>query len=140
MQAAPATALPLHTHLEIAALSTGPGVVRGHIRAVALEWGLEELADTAELLASELVTNALQASARLRATVPAVIRVWIISDGVSMVIHVWDACPEMPVAQEAALDDDGGRGLMLVHELSKDWGAYRKAEGGKVVWAHIGAE
>jgi anti-sigma regulatory factor (Ser/Thr protein kinase) len=136
MQAPAETALPLQTHLELAALPTAPGVVRGHVRSVTREWGLADLSDTAELLASELVTNALQASARVRATVPAVIRVWIISDGESMVIHVWDACPEMPVAQEAGLDDDGGRGLMLVHELSKDWGAYCKAEG-KVVWALI---
>jgi hypothetical protein len=42
----------------------------------------------------------------------------------------------MPAAQQAGLDDDGGRGLMLVRELSKDWGAYRKA-GGKVVWVMI---
>jgi anti-sigma regulatory factor (Ser/Thr protein kinase) len=135
MQAAPeTTALPLQTHLELAALPTAPGVVRGHVRSVTREWGLADLGATAELLASEITTNAVQASARVRTAGPAVIRVWITSDGASMVIHVWDACPEMPVAQQAALNDDGGRGLMLVRELSKDWGVYRKAEGGKVVW------
>jgi hypothetical protein len=61
---------------------------------VAVEWGLEELADTAELLASELITNAIQASERLRiradlATVP-VVQLWLVSDQISMVIHVWD--------------------------------------------------
>jgi anti-sigma regulatory factor (Ser/Thr protein kinase) len=129
-------AWPLQTRLELAALPTAPGVVRGHVRSVAREWGLADLGDTAELLASEIVTNAVQASARLRTAGPAVIWVWIISDRVSMVIHVWDASPQMPVAQQAGLDDDGGRGLMLVRELSKDWGTYRKA-GGKVVWVMI---
>jgi hypothetical protein len=36
-------------------------------------------------------------------------------------------------------DEEGGRGLMLVETLSKDWGAYRK-DGGKVVWAQITGE
>jgi anti-sigma regulatory factor (Ser/Thr protein kinase) len=133
---APPAPWPLQTRLELAALPTAPGVVRGHVCSVAREWGLADLGDTAELLASEIVTNAVQASARLRTAGPAVIWVWITSDRVSMVIHVWDASPQMPAAQQAGLDDDGGRGLMLVRELSKDWGAYRKA-GGKVVWVMI---
>jgi hypothetical protein len=54
MQAAPETARPLQTHLELAALPSAVPCVRGHLRAVALEWGLKELADTAELLVSEL--------------------------------------------------------------------------------------
>src|SRR5580698_9874409 len=63
MQAAPQTARRLQTHLELAALPSAVPCARGHVRAVALEWGLQELADTAELLASELVTNAIRASA-----------------------------------------------------------------------------
>lgn len=56
---------PLQTHLELAAYATAPACARGHARSVALEWGLTGLADAAELLASELVTNAFQASRRL---------------------------------------------------------------------------
>jgi hypothetical protein len=84
----------------------------------------------------------LQASERLPiqadpAIVP-VVRIWLTSDQTSMVIHVWDASDEMPVRQEAAPGDNGGRGLMIIEALSADWGAYRKAEGGgKVVWAMI---
>lgn len=138
MSVKPAAPWPLQTRLELAALPTTPGVVRGHVRSVVREWGLAELADTAALLASELVTNAIQASARLRTVGPPVIRVWITSDGIALVIHVWDASDEMPVVKDlTALDDEGGRGLILVTTLSKDWGAYRKAEGGKVVWVMI---
>jgi anti-sigma regulatory factor (Ser/Thr protein kinase) len=50
----------LQTHLELAALATAPGCARDHVRLVAREWGLPHLADTAELLASELVTNATE--------------------------------------------------------------------------------
>jgi anti-sigma regulatory factor (Ser/Thr protein kinase) len=131
---------PLQTRLELAAQTTAPGVVRGHVRAVAREWGLAGLADTAELLVSEIATNAVLASQRLTtrtdlAVVP-VIRLWVSSDGVGMVIHVWDASDEMPVVKDVAADEENGRGLMLVAALGKDWGAYRKAEG-KVVWVMI---
>jgi len=124
----------------LAALPTAPGCARGHVRAVAHEWGLPDLADTAELVASELVTNAVQASERLRhrtgpAIVP-VIRVWLVSDQISMVIRVWDGNDEMPVRRDADPDDIGGRGLMIIDGLAKDWGAYRKADG-KVVWVMV---
>jgi hypothetical protein len=68
-----------------------------------------------------------------------VVRLWLVSDRISLVIHVWDGSEEMPVRQDGALDQDSGRGLMLVENLAKDWGAYRKAAG-KVVWALIGAD
>jgi anti-sigma regulatory factor (Ser/Thr protein kinase) len=124
----------------LAALPTAPACARGHVRAVAHEWGLPDLADTAELVASELVTNAVQASERLRlrtdpAIVP-VIRLWLVSDQIAMVIRVWDGNDEMPVRRNADPDDMGGRGLMIIDGLAKDWGAYRKADG-KVVWALV---
>ena len=125
----------------LAALPTAPACARGHVRTVALEWGLQDLADTAELLASELVTNAVQASKRLRiradlAIVP-VVQIWIVSDHRSMVIHVWDGNDEMPVRRNAGIDEESGRGLMLVESLSSECGAYRTANG-KVVWVMIG--
>lgn len=108
--------------------------------SVAHEWGLPQLADTAELLASELVTNSVQAYERYGpgsdSPVVPVTGLWITSDGVSMVIHVWDACDEMPARQSADPEAAGGRGLLLVETLGKDWGAYREAEG-KVVWVLI---
>jgi len=104
-----------------------------------LEWGLPDLTDTAELLASELVTNAVLASGRLkpadRAAIP-VVRLWLVSDQISMVIHVWDASSELPTRKDIGLDEEGGRGLMLVDTLGKDWGAYREAQG-KVVWVMV---
>ena len=135
---APPAPWSLQTRLELAAWPTAPGAARGHVRAVACEWGLADLADTAELLASELVTNAVQASQRLPRTaelaaVP-VIRLRVTSDGACLVIHVWDGSDQMPVLEDAAADEENGRGLMLVATLGKDWGCYRTAEGGKAVW------
>jgi anti-sigma regulatory factor (Ser/Thr protein kinase) len=131
---------PLETYLPLAALPTAPACARGHVRSVAHEWGLPQLADTAELLASELVTNSVQAYERngpgADTPIVPVTGLRITSDGVSMVIHVWDACGEMPARQDAGPDGPGGRGLLLVETLGKDWGAYRQAEG-KVVWVLI---
>jgi hypothetical protein len=50
-----------------AALVTAPGLARGHVRATLAEWDLGELADTAELIASEMTANAVNASAPAQA-------------------------------------------------------------------------
>jgi hypothetical protein len=130
----------IRTELELAALPTAPACARGHVRSVAHEWGLAGLADTAELLASELVTNSVQAYERARTkadpAIMPIIRLWLASDRVSVVIHVWDGSDEMPVRQNAGPDEIGGRGLLLVETLGTDWGAYRHADG-KVVWVLI---
>jgi len=141
MQAVPETAQPLQTHLDLAALPSAVPCARGHVRAVAHEWGLPGLADITELLASELVTNAVRASDRLRikedrAIVP-IVRLWLLFDRASIVIRVWDGSDEMPVRQKADPADESGRGLILVESLGKDWGAYREASG-KVVWVVVG--
>lgn len=131
---------PLRTSLELAALPTAVPCARGHVRSVALEWGLADLADTAELVMSEITTNAIQASERLTAradlAVVPVVRICVICDGGSLVIRVWDASDAMPVRREAGPGDESGRGLMILDALAKDWGAYRKAQG-KVVWAMV---
>jgi anti-sigma regulatory factor (Ser/Thr protein kinase) len=99
-----------------------------------------ESADIAELLTSELATNAVQASQHLGvraalAVVP-VIRLLVLSNGADLVICVWDGNDQMPFRRDASLDEEGGRGLMLVESLAADWGAYHETDG-KVVWAFI---
>jgi anti-sigma regulatory factor (Ser/Thr protein kinase) len=106
---------------------------------VAREWGLADLADIAELLVSELVTNAVRAAGRVRAGQPAVpvVQLWLFSDQVSLALHVWDGSGEMPLRRDTGPEADSGRGLMLVDALGKEWGTYQK-DGGKVVWVLIG--
>jgi anti-sigma regulatory factor (Ser/Thr protein kinase) len=101
-----------------------------------MEWQLPGLAEPAELLVSELTTNAIQASGRLRTRQTPVVRLQMVSDRALLVIHVWDGSDEMPVRQNTGPDEIGGRGLLLVETLGKDWGAYREADG-KVVWVLI---
>ncbi len=126
-------AWPFTSHLDLGALDSAVPCARLHARQVVTEWGLPALADTAELLVSELMTNAIRASAGLMS--PAV-ALRLFSDGRRVVIHVWDGSSEMPLRQDVDADSESGRGLLLVESLSRDWGSYPKA-GGKVVWARI---
>jgi anti-sigma regulatory factor (Ser/Thr protein kinase) len=107
-----AQARHLQTHLLLAALPSAVACARGHARAVALEWGLAPgQADTTELIVSELITNAIRASARRTAAGPPVVWLRLARDHDSVVIRVWDASPRMPVRRDAGPDDEAGRGL-----------------------------
>jgi anti-sigma regulatory factor (Ser/Thr protein kinase) len=128
----------VQTHLELGAQPTAVPCARLHTLSVASEWGLHRLAETAELLVSELVTNAIQASQRLTRTAPPVVHLWLVRDQNGITICVWDASPDMPVRHDAGPDEDSGRGLMIIDTVSSDRGAYRK-DGGKIVWARIDA-
>jgi anti-sigma regulatory factor (Ser/Thr protein kinase) len=126
-------AWPPQTSLELLALPSAVPCARGHVRAMATEWGLQDLADTAELLASEITTNAIHASARLTATAVPIIRLWVACDQASITLHVWDASPGMPLPKDASPDSESGRGLLLVQTLADDRGTYREPTGKTVV-------
>jgi anti-sigma regulatory factor (Ser/Thr protein kinase) len=131
----------LWSFLELGALAGAVPCARLHARQVLWEWGLSALAETAELVVSEIVTNAVQTSngpdGRPRTDAP-VIRVWLRTDDLQHVlIQVWDAIQRVPERQHTEADSEHGRGLLLVDALSARWGAYRSAGNGKVVWAMV---
>ena len=136
-------AWPLQSSLELGAFPTAVPCARLHARCVLMEWGLASLAEVVELVVSELVTNAVQATAaladdretRLETRVPPV-QLRLSSDGhVCVAVQVWDGNHELPVRRDAGPEAQGGRGLLLVERLSADWGSYRPLDsGGKVVW------
>jgi hypothetical protein len=104
------------------------------------EWRLGQFAEAAEVVVSELVTNSVLATraGRWPMRQPPV-RLWLVSDGESVLVRVWDAVARPPEHRNAALDDESGRGLAIVAALCADWGYdYPPAEtGGKITWAHI---
>jgi len=124
---------PLSSHLALEAVDSAVPTARHHARRVVLEWRLTALADTTELLVSELVTNAIYASREARS---AAVRLWLSADANCVVIHVWDASDRIPARRLADARAECGRGLLLVESLSRDWGSYRAARG-KVVWAML---
>ena len=126
---------PLRSYRELRALPASVRSARLQARKILREWHLEALADPVELLVSELTTNAVHASAMiaapLRPTGPARraarVRFWLTSDRRSVLIQVWDAGHHQPVRQDAGLDAEAGRGLLLVETLSAQWGCYAPA-------------
>jgi signal transduction histidine kinase len=87
--------------------------------------------DDAELIVSELVTNAIDADcggAQLTVTVEAgVVR-----------IEVEDDASGLPQPADAGSNDERGRGLAIVAALSTRWG-YERLGRGKRVWAELAA-
>lgn len=140
---------PLQSYLELGVLPTAVPCARGHTRLVLAEWGLRELADPAELVVSELVTNGVRASrglvgsrfgGRWSAGMPPV-RLWLLSDYRSVLVQVWDGNNRMPTRQELDPESEGGRGLWLIEAVSEDWGAFEPEHAsGKVVWAAVGKQ
>jgi PAS domain S-box-containing protein len=101
---------------------------RRTVRATLGGWGLGRLGETAELLTSELVTNAL-----LYTEGPISVR--LLRDR-TLLCEVYDGSETVPRLRIAADDDDGGRGLHLVKELSNRWGT-RRTTTGKTVWFEL---
>ena len=123
---------PLRTHLALWPLPTAVPCARLHARLILREWHVAELTDSAELITSELVTNASTACRSVEAVCP--IGLWLTSDGRRVVILVSDASQDPPVPMNPDTATEGGRGLMLVEAVSAQWDWYSLPQG-KVVWA-----
>ncbi|MEU2621637.1 SpoIIE family protein phosphatase [Streptomyces sp. NPDC007157] len=92
------------------------------------DWGLSELSFTAALVVSELVTNSIR-----YATGPVLLR--LIRDR-SLLCEVSDNAHTAPHLRRARRDDEGGRGLFLVAQVSQRWGT-RYTASGKTIWAEL---
>jgi len=129
---------PLHSHLELAALPGAVPCARHHARRVLAGWGLGALGEPAELVVSELVTNAIRACPAAGARRQ--VRLRLASDRARVLIEVQDGSPQPPVPADATAEDESGHGLCLVEALSAAWDWYPdQASGGKVVWALLPA-
>jgi anti-sigma regulatory factor (Ser/Thr protein kinase) len=122
--------------LDLGAVLTAPGCARAWTRQIVSEWGAVEVADPAELVASELVTNAVNACTGLD---QAGIRLVLTLNRGELAVLVRDNHPGAPVAIQAGAEDEGGRGLLIVEHLSDRCGWYRLDERkpAKVTWAVI---
>jgi anti-sigma regulatory factor (Ser/Thr protein kinase) len=131
-------AWPLHSHLELATLAGAVPDARHHTRRVLADWGLGALGEPAELVVSELVTNAIRACQAAGAQRQVQLR--LASDRARVLIEVRDCSPQLPVPAGATDDDESRRGLCLVEAMSAAWDWYPdRASGGKVVWALLPA-
>ena len=110
--------------------------VRQELVAVLNACGYGQLAYTAALLATELVTNAVVHG---RAAPGREVGVrYVLGPGV-LRVEVSDGGGAMPVRQTGVDPEaDGGRGLLLVEALADAWGVEARAQGiGKTVWFEL---
>ncbi|WP_420077263.1 SpoIIE family protein phosphatase [Streptomyces sp. JL3001] len=105
------------------------GRARAVIREQLHDWGLARLADTAELLVSELVTNAVRHSHGR----PVELR---LVRGDTLLCEVDDDDHDLPTLLSAGPFDDAGRGLRVVSMLAREWGTSRTSAG-KTVWFEL---
>jgi hypothetical protein len=105
-----------------------PGVVRRIVRRTLTDWGLPDSCEVAELLASELATNAIRFASR-----PVEFRLMRTD---VLLCEVKDDDHHMPMLRSASENDEVGRGLNLVACLASRWGAHRTSDG-KVVWFEL---
>lgn len=92
-----------------------------------------EMVETAGLLVTELMTNAIthgQAPVRCATSVMAHERRPMVR------IEVWDGSDAPPILREPTLYSETGRGLHLIEKLSARWG-WEATEHGKVIWCEI---
>ncbi|MFD4527940.1 SpoIIE family protein phosphatase [Streptomyces sp. NPDC058470] len=108
-------------------------VEAGRARAVVREqlhlWGLAALTDPAELMADELVTNAVR-HAHSRHIALRLVR------GETLLCEVDDDDHTLPTLLSAGPDDEFGRGLRVVSTLAREWGTSRTTAG-KTVWFEL---
>lgn len=129
----------LEIRLRHAELS-GVAEVRRRLRSLLCHWGAPGRADAAELLISELVTNAL-----VHTDGGAVVTVTLDDGGPTpgargrLHVEVRDFVSRRPTPRplpDGAGEGTSGRGLLLVNALADAWGV--RAQGvGKVVWFEL---
>ncbi|MGY5100223.1 SpoIIE family protein phosphatase [Streptomyces sp. 900105245] len=89
------------------------------------DWGMEDLAFASELIISELVTNAIR-------YVGGPVQVRLIRDR-TLICEVSDTGHTTPNLRHAASDDEGGRGLFIIAQMTHQWGT-RYTPTGKTIW------
>ncbi|MGW4239755.1 SpoIIE family protein phosphatase [Streptomyces sp. NPDC004749] len=117
-------------HVVVREVSDDPVVVarvRADVTGTLSSWGLESVTFTTELIASELITNAIR-----YATAPIHLR--LIRNDTVLICEVSDGSSTSPHLRRSTMSDEGGRGLFLVAQLAQSWGTRYTARG-KTIWA-----
>ncbi len=127
---------PLRSFLELGPLPGAVPCARLHVRQVLWEWNLTGLSEATELVVSELLTNAVQASIAAGCFAP--VRLWLLAESRRVLVLVWDHSPQPPMRTDVGDDAETGRGLLLVEAVSVQWNWHLCQDlGGKVVWAEL---
>lgn len=113
------------TQWELPPDPAGVATIRTAVSKQLGDWGLDDLAFASELIVSELVTNAIR-------YVGGPIQVRLIRDR-TLICEVSDTGHTTPNLRHAANDDEGGRGLFIIAQMTHHWGT-RYTPTGKTIW------
>ncbi|MBC6470340.1 ATP-binding protein [Actinomadura alba] len=95
-----------------------------------------DLIENAGQIVSELVTNAVRATASDVPETRGSIRLFLGPHHGRPLLEVWDSSPEHPVVREPDFVSESGRGLNIVRSLAAEFGWYDTSDkGGKTIWA-----
>ncbi len=134
-KAEPLCGVPTRIDFAMRAFDKNVHLVRSLVDIAAIMWSLpRDVHDDAGLLLSEITANAC------RLYEGRDVRVWAAREAAGVLeLAVWDPDPSrVPKMKTPDEQDESGRGLVLVAELSADWGWYAcETTGGKVVWARL---
>jgi hypothetical protein len=125
---------PVQPSLSVS-LTAGPAApaeARRYVRSAIRSWGVSADPDTAMLLTSELVTNAI-----MHTSGP--VRLFVTCSCGHLRVYVHDGSRDWAVPDVVSPDAEYGRGLMLVAGLATDWGCYRTSAG-KAVYFTLALE
>ncbi|QKW28987.1 ATP-binding protein [Streptomyces seoulensis] len=136
----------LVSHIRLAATATAVSCSRLFAAHTLRQWNAPHLVDNAELVVSELVTNAVKATG-VASPAPAwaqledvqLLHITLYGRAHSVTIQVWDSSEEPPVQAKTGVEEwaEGGRGLFIVEALALHVGHFFPKSGGKVVWAEL---
>jgi serine/threonine-protein kinase RsbW len=118
--------------LRLAATAQAPGLARQATHEALAAWRVAHLEETAVLLVSELVTNAV----RHASTGGSALVLRLEAAGGWLRIEVHDADPRMPQPRTPDMLDGSGFGFVLLDALADKWGV-RESTIGKAVWAEL---
>ena len=130
----------------VGALPTAARLARTFANTIVANWDLSCLAEDCELVIGELVANVVQAATASdgmpwydeHGRLP-LLWVRLLSDGIRLRVEVWDNLPPslgVPYQRRPTTNEESGRGLGIVREVSVDWGwDPMPGRGAKRVWA-----
>lgn len=115
---------------QLPATPTAPQLARGFLRSTLEAWKLEGFGEITELLASELVSNAV-----VHVGHPMTLRICRQMNRIRVELN--DESQQLPSLETPHRFEEHGRGVFLVDALATDWGAEVDPEHGKTVWFEL---
>lgn len=117
---------PRESHVRLVVSLAAAATARAEVEAAIRAWRLPVDTDTAILLTSELVSNAVTHG---DAEPSGYVILGISCDTTGLRVEVHDGSASLPVLEDVPAEAETGRGLLLVASLSAEWGFYRTPAG-----------